>query len=258
MAEMTRYEPGTPSWVDLSSTDIAQSVAFYNALFGWEAQDQGEDAAHYTIFSLRGKSVCAVGPKMAEDPSPPNWTTYFSVANADATAKDIEAAGGTILAPPFDVMTAGRMAIAMDPTGGAFAIWEPREHIGAELVNEPGTLCWNELNARDLDAALAFYTKVFGLEATTDTNPMNYRELQLNGRTVAGSMPMPAVVPDMVPTHWLPYFGVVDTDASVATATSHGAAVLMPAMDIEIGRFAVVSDPQGAVFAMMQFNTPPA
>jgi uncharacterized protein len=247
MTEMTRYEPGTPSWIDIGVPDIAAAVVFYSGLFGWTCVDQGEEAGHYTMCELRGKPVAAIGPAM--NPGPPTWTTYFTVDDADATAKIIEDAGGSIAMPPMDVLDVGRMAIAADPTGAFFAIWQPRAHIGAHIVNEPNTLCWNELNTRDVDAALGFYERVF--EHTTSRNP-EYNELQVAGRAVAGCMPMPPMVPDEVPSHWLVYFAVDDCDAALARARELGGTTMDP-MDIEgVGRFGIVFDPQGAVFAVIR------
>lgn len=251
MPVVTSHAPGTPSWVDIGVPDIPAAVAFYRGLFGWTTQDQGEEAGHYTMCQVDGKSVAAIGPAM--NPGPPAWTTYITVADADLTAKEITAAGGAIVVPPMDVMDVGRMAVATDPTGGFFSIWQPRAHIGAEIVNEPNTLCWNELNTRDVETAISFYEKVFGY---TVQRSAEYNELQLDGKTVAGCMPMPEGVPAEVPTHWLVYFAVADTDAAAARAAELGATVIMPAMDIpDVGRFAVLSDPQGAVFAVITMSS---
>ena len=250
MPEVTKYAPGTPSWVDIGSPDIAAAVSFYSGLFGWECVDQGEEAGHYTMCLLRGKPVAAIGPAM--NPGPPYWTTYFTVDDADATAKLIADSGGMVVMDPMDVMDVGRMAIAQDPTGGFFALWQPRAHIGAAIVNESGTLCWNELNVRDVDTAITFYERVLGF---TTKRSSEYNEFEIDGRTVAGCMAMPAQVPAEVPTNWLVYFAVDDTDAAVTRAEGLGASVLMAPMDIpDVGRFAVLSDPQGAVFAVIKMT----
>lgn len=250
MTEMTRYEPGTPSWVDIGSPDIAASAAFYSGLFDWTCEDQGEEAGHYTMCLLRGLPVAAIGPAM--NPGPPYWTTYFTVDDADATSKLIADAGGTVVMPAMDVMDVGRMAIAHDPTGGFFALWQPRAHIGAAIVNEPGSLCWSELNVRDVDTAITFYERVFGF---TTSRSAEYNEFAVDGRTIAGCMAMPEGVPAEVPTNWLVYFAVDDTDAAVVRAQELGASVMMPAMDIpDVGRFAVLGDPQGAVFAVIKMK----
>ncbi len=254
MAEMTAYTPGTPSWVDIGTPDIAAAVVFYSGLFGWTCVDQGEEAGHYTMCELRGKAVAALGPQ--QNPGPPMWTTYISVADADATAAAISAAGGTVVMPPMDVMDAGRMAVAMDPTGGFFSIWQPKEHIGAQIVNEPGTLCWNELTVRDAGPALDFYTKVFGYTVQTQTEPMVYHELQIDGRTIGGCMVMDENWPADVPTHWMVYFATEDTDATAAKCVELGGTVQVPPTDIPPGRFAVLNDPQGGMFSVMTFSQP--
>jgi predicted enzyme related to lactoylglutathione lyase len=257
MAEMTAYEPGTPSWVDLGSPDLPVSIAFYGRLFGWEAQDAGPDSGGYHMFTLRGKYVAGLGPLMAEG-QPPAWTTYISVADADATVAAAGAASGAVIMPPMDVFDSGRMAILADPTGAIISLWQPNKHIGAQLVNEPGTLCWNELMTRDPDAAIEFYEKVFGWKAhaSTDASPdMNYTEFKLNDRSIAGMMPMGDDFPAEIPANWLVYFAVADCDEAVSVVESAGGSVAMAPMDIPaIGRFATVTDPAGAVFSVIKLN----
>jgi hypothetical protein len=252
MTEITTHAPGTPSWVDIGAPDISAAAAFYTGLFGWETEDMGEDAGHYTMCLLRGKPVAAIGPAM--NPGPPAWMTYITVASVDDTAAAITAAGGQVVSPPMDVMTAGRMAVAQDPTGAFFSIWQAGESIGAEIVNEPGTLCWNELNTRDVDAALAFYEQVFGLGAQRSDM---YNELKLGDKVVGGCMQMPEMVPAEVPAHWLAYFAVEDVDAAKAKAESLGATSMVGPMEAgDTGRFVILGDPMGAVFAIIQLNNP--
>src|SRR5947208_2215936 len=127
MPEMTKYEHGVPSWVDIGSPDPTAALKFYNALFGWDGMDMGEDAGHYTIVSLKGKQVAAISP--AQDPGPPRWTTYVNVDDADIVTKKAEAAGGAVVMAPTDVMDVGRMAIFQDTTGAFIAVWQPKSHI---------------------------------------------------------------------------------------------------------------------------------
>jgi predicted enzyme related to lactoylglutathione lyase len=252
MPERSEYPPGTPAWADLGSPDLQASRRFYNGLFGWELQDMGPDAGGYTIASVRGKAVAGVGPLMAEG-QPPAWTTYVYIEDADTKAKEIESAGGTTLAPPFDVLTAGRMGVFADPTGAVIAIWQPRDFKGAELVSEAGAICWNELHTRDVARAKQFYREAFGWDGqTSDAQGMVYTEWKLGGETVGGMMEMGEQFPAEVPPHWLVYFAVDDCDGSVAKAGQIGASVLSPAMDIPVGRFAVLADPQGAAFGIIQ------
>jgi uncharacterized protein len=251
MPTMTTYAPGTPSWVDLASPDLAASVAFYSALFGWEAQDQGADAGNYHIFELGGVAIAGAGPIMMEG-QPSAWTTYVSVTDADESIDKVKKAGGMVFVEPMDVMDVGRMAVFADPTGAAAAVWQPRSHPGAGLVNEPGALTWNELSTRDVAAAKTFYAAVFGWGSDTSLmGEMEYTEWKLADATIGGMMETPAEVPAEVPAHWLAYFGTADCDASVSKATGLGATLLVGPIDIPAGRFAVLSDPGGAAFGMI-------
>jgi predicted enzyme related to lactoylglutathione lyase len=248
MSEMTRYEHGVPSWVDIGTTDLAAGMAFYSELFGWTGQDMGEDAGHYTIVSKNGKQVAAISP--AQDAGPPRWTVYVNVDDADAVTKIVEAAGGTVIVPPMDVMSAGRMAIFQDTTGAFIAVWQAGDHLGADLVNEQGSLVWEELSTSDLEKSKAFYTAVFGWGWGGSDE---YAEAQVNGRTVAGVMPRPEGMPAEVPDHWLVYFGSDDVDEDAKRAGGLGATVVVDPMDIpNTGRFAVLVDPQGAMFALFK------
>ena len=248
MPEMTRYSHGVPSWVDMGTTDVPAALRFYGELFGWEGQDMGEEAGHYTIVSRNGKQVAAISP--AQDPGPPRWTTYINVDDIDAVGKVVSDAGGQVVFGPMDVMTQGRMAIFADPTGAFIAAWQPRDHIGAQLVNETGALYWNELATSDLAKAKAFYAPVFGWDFGGSDE---YAEVHVDGRPVGGIMPRPAEMPSEVPDHWLPYFGVDDVDASAEKAGSLGGTVVFGPTDIPgTGRFATIVDPQGATFAIFK------
>lgn len=199
--------------------------------------------------------VAALGPLQAEG-MPPVWTTYIASDDVDATAKQAEAAGGTVFTPPFDIFDSGRMTVVADPAGAVFGVWQAKEHIGARLVNEPDTLLWNELVVRDMDAALEFYGKLFGyttheLDVGASGDPA-YRELQLNGRSIGGALQITDDWPAEVPSHWMPYFAVEDTDATAAKATELGGNVNAPPTDIPPGRLAVLSDPGGAHFSILK------
>lgn len=253
--EMTKYEPGTPSWVDIGVHDIPAAIEFYNKVFGWEAEDQGADAGGYHMFTLRGKNVAGLGPAQAE--GPPYWTTYVSVSNVDETLLQVEKEGGTVIMPGMDVFESGRMGIAADPTGAVFAMWQPNQHIGAELVNEPNTLCWNELSTRDTQAAKAFYSALgWGAETSTDGG-MEYTQFTVDGRSVAGMMALDPNMPAEVPSHWMVYFAVDDADAAVERITAAGGQSVTPLMDVPVGRFGVVTDNQGAPFAVIKLAEQP-
>ena len=256
MSERTSYEPGTPSWVDLGSPDPAAAAAFYRGLFGWDITEPGpvEETGGYMMASLRGKNVAGLGPQQNPD-APPYWTTYITVADVEKTAALASENGGAVLAEPFDVLDAGRMAVLLDSVGAAVSIWQPINHIGAQVVNEPGAFCWNELNVRDPDAAKAFYGALFGWEAVTDPAAAGaYFEWKLGGKTIGGMLPMNDEWPAEMPTHWMVYFATDDTDATAAKATELGGSVAVPPTDIAPGRFAVLHDPQGALFSVIKFN----
>ncbi len=256
MVEFKAYPPGTPSWVDLSSTDLAGAKAFYGALFEWDATEGGPESGGYCMFQKRGKNVAGLGPVM-DLGQPPSWMTYVSVQDADATVAKVNAGGGTVVVSPMDVLDAGRMAVFIDPTGAPLALWQPGAHIGAELANEPGTFTWNELQTRDTAAAAAFYRSVFGWGADTrQDGPMTYTEWKRGDDSVGGMMDMPAEVPPQIPAYWLVYLAVEDCDAAAAQADGLGGAILLDPMDVAPGRFSVLSDPSGAVFAVITMNAP--
>jgi uncharacterized protein len=253
MPEISAYRDGVPSWVDLASPDLEASKAFYGALFGWEAGRPVPEAGGYTLFALHGKQVAGMGPVMSEG-QPPAWTTYVNVTDADGTAKKAADAGGTVLAGPMDVMDQGRLAIFADPAGAVLGLWQARVHTGAQLVNEPGTYCWSELATRDIEGSKAFYSSVFGWGVQSEPGPMEYTEFKVDGDSIAGMLPMGDMMPAEMPPHWGVYFAVSDCDAAVATATRLGASVMAPAMDVPVGRFAVLTDPQGAAFSVIKLS----
>ena len=253
MPEKTSYAQGTPSWVDLGTPDLDDAKRFYGAVFGWEFDDMGAEAGHYNMALLRGVPIAGLGP--AQDPSiPPRWTTYLSVDDADKTAALIGERGGTVLMGVMDVMGQGRMLIASDPSGAPFGCWQPQAHIGAGIVNEPGSFCWNELMSRDPAAATDFYTSVFGLG--TDVMDMGggetYTMLKVGDDPVAGLMAMPADVPAEAQSTWLTYFSVDDPDAAVERVTGAGGTVLKGPIDSDYGRWALVTDPQGVMFSVIR------
>jgi len=254
VVEFESYLPGTPSWVDLSSPDLSGAKAFYGALFGWAATEGSPEAGGYCMFQKQGKNVAGLGPVM--DPAQaPAWMTYVSVHDVDATMAKVGAHGGTTLVAPMDVLDVGRMAVFLDPTGAALALWQPRAHIGADLANEPGTFTWNELQTRDTAAAAVFYGAVFGWGAASrEDGYLTYTEWNRGGDSVGGMMDMPSEMPPQIPAYWLVYFAVEDCDASVTRATELGGATLLDPMDMAPGRFAVLSDPTGAVFAVIAMH----
>jgi predicted enzyme related to lactoylglutathione lyase len=255
MTERDSHPAGTPSWIDLGSPDPDASAAFYSALFGWDIGEAGgPETGGYRMATLKGRPVAGIGASQSEG-APPWWTTYVTVDDADATAKVVDQAGGTVVVPPMDVMEFGRMAVFTDPGGATFSVWQPKQHHGSGLVDEPGTLTWNELMVRDLDKAKPFYQKVFGWGTNeTDMGGFAYTTWQLDGKSVGGAMPMVGDMwPADLPDHWMVYFDVANCDESVAKAKELGATVSVQPTDIPgVGRFSVLTGPQGEVFSMLQ------
>ncbi len=252
MGERTQYAPGTFSWTDLTTTDQDAAKAFYGNLFGWEADDRPVgDGIVYSMMQLGGKDVAAISPqpKMLRDAgAPPTWNSYVTVESADASADRAKELGATVMAPPFDVMDAGRMSVIQDPQGAFFAIWEPRESIGAGLVNAPGALSWNELASPDLDASRSFYSALFGWTIEPfEGSPEPYLSIKNGDANNGGIRP---AAPAGTPPHWLVYFATEDIDTGLAKVEELGGAKLAGPMDIQIAKIGVVHDPQGAVFAL--------
>ena len=261
MAEFSSHAPGTFSWVELATTDQKGGVAFYRALFGWDVSDRpiGQNEI-YSMLQMRGKEVAAAYTQMSDERRlgvPSHWNLYITVESANDTAKRAEGLGAKVLAPPFDVMDVGRMAVLQDPTGAVFCIWQAKKHIGARILNEPGALCWSELTTRDPKAAEAFYTALFGWSAKhgAASTLTDYTEMGLPGQPPgAGMMKMPEDMPAHVPSYWMPYFQVDDADASTAKAKELGGKLMVGPHDIpKTGRFAILQDPQGAMFAVFKF-----
>jgi predicted enzyme related to lactoylglutathione lyase len=249
MPDRTEYATGIPNWVDLQTSDQDAAKRFYATLFGWDYDDLPMgDQAVYSMAKLRGKQAAAIAPLPPQQPMPPHWNSYVAAADVDAITGRAADAGGTVLMPPMDVMDAGRMAVVADPTGAPIALWQAKNNIGSEVVNEPGAFCWSELNTPDVDAASAFFAKLLGWKAQPFEG-MDYTVFENEGSAIAGAS-KPAM-PNMPPS-WLVYFEVADTDATVATAKENGARVLAEPMDIPAGRFAVLADPQGAVFGVIK------
>ncbi len=252
MGERSEYAPGTFCWSELTSSDQDGAKAFYGALLGWEANDTpvGDAGAYYSMQLVGGRPVAAIAaqPEQQREAGVPSlWNSYVSVDNADAVAERAKELGAAVHAPAFDVMTVGRMAVIQDPQGAYFMLWEPRDHIGAGLVNAAGALVWNELQSPDLDASASFYSALFGWQIE-DLPDMPERYLSIkNGTKNNGGM---RDVTPPAPPSWLVYFGIEDLDAGLAKVLELGGSTLAGPIDIGIARIAVLADPQGAVFAL--------
>jgi predicted enzyme related to lactoylglutathione lyase len=260
MPTLTKHEPGTFSYAELATSDAAAAKKFYGGLFGWTFEDNemGPDMT-YTMAKLGDQTAGALY-KMGKDMAgiPPHWLSYVTVADVDATAKKAVAAGGKLMKEPFDVMTFGRMAVLTDPTGAALAIWQAKEHIGSTVKGEPGSLAWNELYTTNVDAAGKFYVQTFGWKTTSmDMGEMGTYTMFLpeSGEKTEHRGGMMAMPPDMkgAPPYWLTYFATADVDASTKKVDALGGKTMMPPTDIpNVGRFSIVQDPQGVVFALFK------
>ncbi len=256
MQVVKKYPDGVFCWVDLGTTDVEGAKAFYGGLFGWIFEDKPTDVGvPYTMATIDGNSVVGMGPLppgSQEQGIPPYWSSYVKHDDIDAIAAKITEAGGEIVMPLMDVMTEGRMLIATDPTGAMFGVWEPQDHIGAQVVNAPNSLFWNELQTKNVEAAKAFYASVFGWTHNADES--GYVASAADGRVQAGMMAIQEEWGD-VPPNWSVYFLVADAETAVAKAHELGGTILRPPFQVgEMGKMAVIQDPQGAVFNVMDSN----
>lgn len=262
MGTRTAYDPGTFSWVDLGTTDQEAAKAFYTSLFGWEAEDMPADGSVYTMCRLGGEYVAAIATMpeaQASQGVPPHWNSYVTVPSADEASARAKELGGQVMLEPFDVLQAGRMAAIADPTGAALLLWEPRDHIGAGRVNDPGCLTWNELSTNDTGAAEEFYSGLFGWQFepidTGDAPP--YWVIRHDGAAEDRNGGMRELAPEQldagIPPHWMPYFTAESADATVERTTELGGALHAGPFEFVPGaRIAVVGDPQGAIFAIFE------
>ena len=252
MGERTEYRPGTFSWADLATTDPDDAKRFYGDLFGWSYDDLPVgDGLVYTMCRLGESTVAALNAQQEDERRmgvPPHWNNYVTVADVDATAARARELGGSVLVEPFDVMTAGRMTVLQDPTGGILCGWTAGDSIGATRVNEPGCLTWNDLLSTDPPAAQEFYSGLFG---------WRYEEMDGSGyfvcwngdRTNGGMMKTPV---EGMPSVWYPYFAVESVDAAKERIESSGGGISAGPTEVPVGRFVVATDRQGAMFAVYE------
>jgi uncharacterized protein len=278
MPERDGYIPGVPCWVDTSQPDPEAAVDFYRGLFGWEFEDvmPPDSEGKYFMARLRGGDVAAVGSIPEAAPPMAMWNTYIWVDSADDAAAKARAAGGGVLMEPFDVMDAGRMAVVADREGAAFSVWQAKRNKGAQIVNEPGSLSFNGLGTRDVEAAKAFYDSMFGwrtLDVGGGTemwtlpgygdylerdNPDLRKMIAETGGppgfedVVASINPLPDDQPD-TPPHWSVTFAVEDADATAARATELGGTLVVPPLEAPWVRMTIINDPQGATLIGSQF-----
>jgi len=259
MSQIDPYPPGTFCWVDLATHETDAARAFYTGLFGWAAVDLPTDqGVPYTMLRQDGADICALYPLPPNMGGRSSWNAYVAVADVDASLASAIDLGAQVLMPAMDVMKAGRMAVVQDPTGAALSLWQGREHKGAGGNNRPGAMCWVELQTEDMALAAQFYGDLFGWTTRTSESVKDRRyELFVHGEHEVGGML--EIAPDWgpVPPNWAVYFCVEDCDATLAEARRFGGKALVPAMEIaNVGRFAFLQDPQGAVFAVIQLAHP--
>ncbi|MDI2036568.1 VOC family protein [Paenarthrobacter nitroguajacolicus] len=248
--KISAWPPATPMWVDLGVDDLDAAMAFYSDLFDWTFHPGGPESGGYVLAELRGRAVAGLGPK--QDPGMPNtWTTYLASDDVDATARKVAASGGQLIAPPFDVMDSGRMAVVLDSTGAVFGIWQAGNHIGAERVNEHGALCWNELHTRDHAATASFYADVFDVsfqDINDDNHVYSTIRRPLDGREVGGVLhDAEASIND----HWMTWFASDHVHSTALRAVELGATLVRPVAESPLGRTAIVRAPQGETFGII-------
>lgn len=240
------WPAGTPCWADLAVTDVPLAQAFYGAVLGWTFAGEG-----YVLAQTQGMAAAGIGPAL-ERGLPAAWTLYLATDDADATAEQVTDAGGTLLLPPADSGSNGRMFVAADPTGAVFGGWQAGTHIGAGIHSEPGGLVWEDLRSPDPDRARAFYAAVFGYE----TKPLEMASADYTTFHAPGDPAPQGGIGGMfgldAPPHWLVYFGVADTDLALEQALGHGGTVPAPAAESPFGRMGTITDPFGATFVVVQ------
>lgn len=261
------YQHGLFTWADVSATDPAAAGSFYSSLFGWQADDQHDPDGNYiyTMFSKDGKAVVGMGQQpaeMVEQGIPPMWNSYVNVDSVDDTLEKWTAAGGTVMMPAMDVFTSGRMAFVVDPEGAVVGLWQAGDHLGGGVFNVPGSMTWNELNTRDVDAARDFYGKALGWEFEVfEGEGAPYWLITVPGKEQGdplsedayngGMLTIDETFPADMPAHWSVYFASADTDADLVKLAELGGGVVVPAMDTPAGRIAVAADPQGGRFTLI-------
>jgi uncharacterized protein len=257
MTNIDHHPPGSFCWIELATSDQNAAKTFYETLFGWAANDMPMGSNdYYTIFRLEGRDAAAaytLRPDQVAQHVPPNWMIYIAVDSVDASAGKVAELGGKVVAGPFDVMDAGRMAVISDPTGAYFCLWQPKRNKGTGIAQVHGTLCWADLATKDAQAAEKFYSGLLGWKFEVGKNDNSgYLHIK-NGEQHIGGLPPAKHLQPGVPPHWLAYFWADDVDQTAAKARELGAKFLVPPMTVEgVGRMSIISDPQGAVFAIFK------
>ena len=256
---MNRHKHGHFGWVDLMASDMEGQSAFYESLFGWSHHDEPTDMGPpYRMFTQDGKEVAGAGPQppdMAAAAIPSMWNTYIIADDIDEIAARGVELGAQVTMPAMDVMESGRMVGLTDTTGAAIFFWQPRAHVGAGVYGTHGAMVWNDLNTRDMAVAADFYEALLGWEVDrSGDHDEDYWSISVEGDAEGGIMRMGEQFTDEVPAHWLTYFAVDDARAITGRAKELGGRAEMEPMEIPVCVFCVLSDPAGAVFAVMQMK----
>lgn len=249
---------GIHGWVDVAVTDRDAGAEFYRSVFGWEAHEgDGGESMPYTMFTADGKLVAGMGELSADQLAagqPPTWSCYIIVDDVDAVHARAVELGATPLMEPMQIMDSGRMSFLMDPTGAAIGFWQAGTHGGAEIFNAPNAVTWNELATTDVDGARSFYTQLLGWEESSMDmgDGSTYWMFTNQGRMNGGAWDMTGSLPEGTPSHWMVYFHVDDCEATVAKAVDAGGTILSEPRDTGMGPMAVLADPSGAAFSVIQ------
>ncbi|WP_149829451.1 VOC family protein [Streptomyces tailanensis] len=249
------YPPGTPCWVSLMVHGMAATQEFYGALFGWEFQPGPQQLGPYVRALLDGREVAGIGQLSPDRHLPIAWTPYFASDDVDLTAEAVRHCGGTVGVGPLDAGEAGRLAIASDPAGAVFGIWQAAAHLGTDITGVPGTPAWDELLTYDTENVAKFYETAFGYEEEpAPSADSDHVTLHIKGRPVAGIHGLGPALPRDRGAHWLTYFETSDTDEAVNRVIELGGHAVTPPHDTPQGRVATVADPEGAVFALVHME----
>ncbi len=257
--QVSTHPPGTCCWVELGTTDSQAAKRFYEPLFGWASEESpigpGET---YTIVRRHGLDVgglYSLRPDQRARGVPAHWMVYLAVADVDAATPRLAALGGTVVAGPFDVGASGRMTIASDPEGAIFSLWQAGQHAGSAIEGEDGSVCWTELATHDAKRALAFYGSFFGWTFDERSAPVPYHFAHQGGHMVAGIFPLEGAPMANVAAHWMVYFQVAACDERAAWVAANDGRIVVPPTDVPgWGRFAVLQDPQGAMFSVVEIR----
>ncbi|OBC01365.1 VOC family protein [Mycobacterium sp. 852002-40037_SCH5390672] len=247
---------GAPCWIDLTTSDLARAQDFYGTVFGWTFESAGPEYGGYVNAAKDGHPVAGIMANRPEAGSPDHWATYFHTADLDTTLSAVRRAGGSVCMA-MEVPAKGHMAVATDPAGATFGLWQPLGHRGFELIGRAGSPVWHQLTTRGYDAALDFYRAVLGwqTEPVSETDEFRYATARFGDEQLLGVMDGASFLPQDIPSNWVIFFGAEDVDKTLRVIADHGGMVVREAEDTPYGRLAAASDPTGAVFNLSSLQT---